>query len=82
MIHGSGFAPRETITAVSCDRIVIVSTHLVEDVRGLADRVVILHGGDVAFDGDLPTLEARADPDAPGDTDLERAIATLMGGPE
>ncbi|MFG2296581.1 ATP-binding cassette domain-containing protein [Streptomyces sp. NPDC048603] len=75
-------ALRETISAVAVDRIVIVSTHLVEDVRGLADRVVILHGGDVVFDGDVPALEGTADPDAPGDTDLERAIAALMGAPE
>ncbi|MFJ6940001.1 ATP-binding cassette domain-containing protein [Streptomyces sp. NPDC101132] len=75
-------ALRETIDSVSAGRVVIVSTHLVEDVRGLADRVIILHGGDVVFDGDVPTLEGKADPDAPGDTDLERAIATLMGAPE
>ncbi|MEU2119475.1 ATP-binding cassette domain-containing protein [Streptomyces sp. NPDC016459] len=75
-------ALRETIAAVAVGRIVIVSTHLVEDVRGLADRVLILDGGTIAFDGDLTALEDRADPHAPGDTHLERAIATLMGGPE
>ncbi|MBB1261082.1 ATP-binding cassette domain-containing protein [Streptomyces alkaliterrae] len=72
-------ALRESISHVSADRIVIVSTHLVEDVRGLADRVVVLNDGSVAFDGDIPSLEELAAPDAPGDTDLERSIATLMG---
>ncbi|MFD9116711.1 ATP-binding cassette domain-containing protein [Streptomyces bottropensis] len=75
-------ALRKTIASISEGRIVIVSTHLVEDIRGLADRVVVLDNGTVVFDGDVPTLEGKADPEAPGDTDLERAIATLMGAPE
>ncbi|MEU8076759.1 ATP-binding cassette domain-containing protein [Catellatospora citrea] len=73
-------ALREAVAAVSRNRIVIVSTHLVEDVRGLADRVVILGEGQVAYDGDVASLEAHATDDAPGDTDLERAIAVLMTG--
>ncbi|GHA11087.1 ABC transporter ATP-binding protein [Streptomyces spiroverticillatus] len=75
-------ALRETITSIAAHRVVIISTHLVEDVRNLADRVIILDTGEVVFDGDIPTLEGKADPDAPGDTDLERAIATLMGAQE
>jgi ABC-2 type transport system ATP-binding protein len=70
---------RETINAISNKRVVIVSTHLVEDVRGLADRVIVLHDGAVVYDGDLAGLEKQAKPDAPGDTNLERAVATLMG---
>ncbi|HEX6967433.1 MAG TPA: ATP-binding cassette domain-containing protein [Micromonosporaceae bacterium] len=70
---------RQTIQQVSQDRIVLVSTHLVEDVRGLADRVIVLNDGAVVFDGDVESLEKRAEPGAPGDTDLERAIAILMG---
>jgi ABC-2 type transport system ATP-binding protein len=71
---------RETVQAISRDRIVIVATHLVEDIRGLADRVLVLSEGSVIFDGDVTTLEGLAESDAPGDTDLERAIATLMIG--
>jgi ABC-2 type transport system ATP-binding protein len=59
---------------------VIVSTHLVEDVRGLADRVIVLSEGQVIFDGDVHGLESMATADAPGDTDLERAIAALLMG--
>jgi ABC-2 type transport system ATP-binding protein len=70
---------RKTIDTVSRNRVVLVSTHLVEDIRGLADRVIILNNGGVVYDGDISTLEKRAAPGAPGDTDLERAIASLMG---
>ncbi|WP_432159108.1 ATP-binding cassette domain-containing protein [Streptomyces sp. bgisy153] len=75
-------ALRETISSVSDGRIVLVSTHLVEDIRSLADRVIVLNAGQVIFDGDVPELEDKATTDAPGDTDLERAIATLMGDTE
>lgn len=75
-------ALRETVAKIAVGRIVVVSTHLVEDIRGLADRVIVLSAGSVVFDGDVPELEERAEPDAPGDTDLERAIATLMGDAE
>jgi ABC-2 type transport system ATP-binding protein len=75
-------ALRETISSVSDGRIVLVSTHLVEDIRSLADRVIVLNAGQVIFDGDVPALEGKATADAPGDTDLERAIATLMGDAE
>lgn len=70
---------RETIAEVSQDRIVIVATHLVEDVRGLANRIIVLNDGSVRFDGDVATLETHAEPGAPGDSDLERAIALFMG---
>ncbi|MFF9150417.1 ATP-binding cassette domain-containing protein [Streptomyces sp. NPDC014861] len=75
-------ALRETISSVSDGRIVLVSTHLVEDIRSLADRVIILNSGQIIFDGDVPALEDKATADAPGDTDLERAVATLMGDAE
>lgn len=75
-------ALRETICRIAAGRVIIVSTHLVEDIRGLAERVIVLNSGSVVFDGDIPTLEERAEPDAPGDTELERAIATLMGDAE
>ena len=70
---------RTTIKGISEDRIVIVSTHLVEDVRGLADRVIVISDGQFFFDGDIKSLEQKAEPGAPGDTDLERAISTLIG---
>ncbi len=72
-------ALREAVASLADGRIIVVATHLVEDVRGLADRVIVLNGGQVVYDGDIPGLEALADPTAPGDTDLERAIAHLMG---
>ncbi|MEY2442147.1 MAG: type transport system ATP-binding protein [bacterium] len=71
---------RETVKRIGEERVVIVSTHLVEDVRGLADRVLVLNDGRLVYDGDVAELEGTAHDDAPGDSTLERAIATLMEG--
>jgi ABC-2 type transport system ATP-binding protein len=73
---------RATIAEVAADRAVLVSTHLVEDVRGLADRVIVLADGAVRYDGDVTFLQDHAEEHALGDTPLERALATLMGGHE
>ncbi len=73
-------AAREVLERIAVDRAVIVSTHLVEDVRGLASRVLLLSEGQLVFDGDLSALEERATPSAPGETALEKAMATLISG--
>lgn len=74
-------AARSMLTSSATNRVVIVSTHLVEDVRGLADRILLLVDGGLAFDGTVNELEGLASPDAPGETDLERAMSTLIVGP-
>ena len=71
---------RETIRLVGSECIALVSTHLVEDVRSLAHRVLVLNEGVLVFDGTVPELERLASADAPGDTDLERSLSTLMDG--
>ena len=42
---------RETVERLADGRVVIYSTHVLEDVVGIAGRVSILHGGAFAFDG-------------------------------
>lgn len=71
---------RSTIGAIAGDRIVLVSTHLVEDVRGVADRVLVLDDGQLVFDGSVGDLEQLDDSVAPGDTPLERAISVVLDG--
>jgi len=57
---------------------VLVSTHVVEDVRHVADRVVVLSQGSVAFTGSVGQLEAAATPDAAGDSQLERGYVAAL----
>ena len=75
-------AVREVLAELGHERVVIVSTHLVEDVRALAARVLVMTSGRIAFDGTVSGLEDQADEDAPGDSDLERGLAALMGSVE
>lgn len=70
---------RETIAALGVDTTVLVSTHLVEDVRSLADRVLVVRDGSFVFDGTVTDLEGRSEPGALGDTPLERALTTVIG---
>jgi ABC-2 type transport system ATP-binding protein len=72
-------ALRDVVQSVAEGCVVIVSTHLVEDVRALARSVVLLNAGSVVFEGSVSALEELADPAAPGENDLEKAAAALMG---
>lgn len=70
---------RETITANAEGRVVLVATHLVEDILGMADRVVVIRGGELVFDGDLLELERHDDTVVPGRSPAERAVVSLIG---
>ncbi len=48
---------------------VLISTHQTEDVSALCDRVIVLDGGSVRFDGSVPDLLATADGQVHQDTD-------------
>lgn len=65
---------RELIRELAHDLSVIVSTHLLEDVRIAADQLVVIHDGSVRFAGS-PTELADGDPNG----DLERAFLRLTG---
>lgn len=47
---------RELVLSCSRSRPVLLSTHLSEDVRALAERTVVLHSGRLIFDGSLADL--------------------------
>lgn len=51
---------RRHLAALGRDRVVIVSTHLLEDIDRLCDSVVVLAGGQVKFDGTTEELRALA----------------------
>lgn len=69
---------RDLVGSLAGERGILVSTHLVEDIRGLAERVVVLNQGEVLFDGSVAELQALAVPDTPGGSDLERALSRLI----
>jgi ABC-2 type transport system ATP-binding protein len=57
---------------------VILSTHLIDDVDAICDRVVVMNGGEIRFSGPTEKLRALDDPTMPGHTSLERAYMHLL----
>ncbi|MET3175960.1 UNVERIFIED_ORG: ABC-2 type transport system ATP-binding protein [Arthrobacter sp. UYCu721] len=71
---------RDSLRRVAEDRCVLVSSHLIEDVRAIATQVYVLNAGRLVFSGTVSEMEDYSMPDAPGDTVLERAYTSLIGG--
>ena len=73
---------RDLVAAQAQDRAVLVSSHIMEDVVHVADRIVMLDDGRVIFDGppaDLLGIGGAAPPSGPGLSEYERAFLSLRG---
>lgn len=73
---------RSWLKAYCVDSTALVSTHLVEDVAPIADQVLVLHQGQVVFDGPPEKLSRRADESANDREAFESALVSLVGGGE
>ncbi|WAX81267.1 ATP-binding cassette domain-containing protein [Streptomyces sp. KMM 9044] len=60
------------------DAAVILSTHLIDDVDAVCDRVLVLQSGELRYDGKTADLVQLASDGMPGDTPLERAYMSLL----
>ncbi len=69
---------RDTLRGLAADRCVVISSHLIEDVKAIADHVLVMEGGRAVFAGSVPEMLAEEDPKMPGDTPLERAYTALV----
>ncbi|MFK7959491.1 MAG: ABC transporter ATP-binding protein [Phycisphaerales bacterium] len=69
---------RQLIRTLSRDegrrRTVLLSTHILQEVEAIADRVIFIHDGRLAFDGDLDAFRAAAP-----DGNLDARFAELTG---
>jgi ABC-2 type transport system ATP-binding protein len=65
-------------------RTVVLTTHDMTEVERLAERVILINGGRIVYDGDLATLRRTHAAGADGQTDLEdvmrRAFETARAG--
>lgn len=73
---------RDTLRRIAEERCVLVSSHLIEDVRAIATRVYVMDSGRLVYSGTVSDMETYSLPDAEGDTVLERAYTSLISGPE
>lgn len=69
---------RETLRKVAVNRCVLVSSHLIEDVHAIADRVLVLDVGRLVFSGTVDQMRSHANATAAGDSELERAYTALV----
>jgi ABC-2 type transport system ATP-binding protein len=69
---------RDLIRDSAHDRLVIMSTHLVEDVGALATRATVIHDGRFLFDGTPDELAGLSRPSDLGDSDLERGFSRVL----
>jgi ABC-2 type transport system ATP-binding protein len=58
---------------------VVLSTHLVEDVRAVGGSVVVMNEGRAVFRGSAEELEAAAQSGYAGDSALERGYMSVLG---
>lgn len=80
---GQRLRVRDQVRELAGDAAVLYSTHLVEDVRFLADQIVILRNGQVAFTGTTTEIEESVEEGESMDkmndgTRLERRISAFM----
>ncbi|MFG3702298.1 ABC transporter ATP-binding protein [Micromonospora sp. NPDC047620] len=66
------------VIASLIDTTVLLSTHLIDDVDAICDRVLVMHDGKIHFDGSTDELKALDDPSMPGHAPLERAYMALL----
>lgn len=69
---------RELIQDIQRNRIVVISTHLIEDVIALADQVLVLNNGSVVFAGSIRNLTPSSDSPPDDSAVLEAKIVRLM----
>lgn len=57
---------------------VVLSTHLIDDVDAICDRVIVVFDGAVLFDGTVAEMAARGSSAYLGNTPMERAHMSLL----
>lgn len=79
----SVFKVRRHIQTIAAERVVVIATHVLEDVSRMATHTVVLHHGSVVYDGSTSDLAARSEQvDDPLMSPLEHAYRSLLGAPE
>ena len=69
------FAFRNLFADAARSRLVILSTHIIEDVQSACDHLIVLDGGEILYAGAPDALMAQN-----GTTSLEAAYMALMNG--
>lgn len=52
---------RELITSLSQTKTILLSTHILQEVKAVANRVILIHNGRIVFDGSVAQMEQGQD---------------------
>jgi len=58
--------------------VVVLSTHMIDDIDAICDQVIVFHDGAIRFTGPTAAMAAHSRADLPGNTDLERAYMHFL----
>lgn len=50
---------RQVIKTLGQEKTVLLSTHIMQEVQAMCDRVIIIHQGQIVADGDIATLQSK-----------------------
>jgi ABC-2 type transport system ATP-binding protein len=67
---------RETIRAIGAEKTILLSTHILQEVEAVADRVILISGGRIRFDGTPAEFRAR------GEDDMDKAFYVMTEAEE
>lgn len=70
-----------SVIAQQDNAVILLSTHLTDDVDAIADHIIVLDAGAIRFQGTKDELSRAGDPSSPGNTPTERAYTTLLADP-
>ncbi len=66
---------RDLIDELSKEKTIVVSTHILQEISAISDRVVIINEGRIIFNGTIPELAGTA-------SDLRSYVVSLKGDPQ
>lgn len=69
---------RDTLRDLVQRSCIILSTHLIEDVAALAEMIIVLNQGMIAYHGGVQELIEQAMPDDAGDTMVEKGYSAVL----
>lgn len=71
---------RQMISNLAATRTVLLSTHIIQEVEAMADRIILIHEGRIRFDGSLDGFVDKGEDLADSDKTIENVFCALTAG--
>jgi len=71
---------REMISSLAATRTVLLSTHIIQEVEAMADRIILIHEGRIRFDGSIEAFLEKGEALGTKEKSIENVFCTLTSG--